>query len=381
MTRIPAGFRMEARSRLVWNGMGESEIWEVSSLGGGERLILSNAESPAISPDGKYFAFCRPAKQDGFLRIGVASLSNPGDLRILTDDKDGLWDHRDPAWSHDGKQICYWTRHGLWTIPFAGGSAVRLTSDTQQDFQPVWNPAGRHIYFSSFRGGTLAIWRVRVHRGQPERVTMGTGPESHPTISLDGRRFGYATGMADNHGILLERRSGKRIVIPAADESFMAAISPHGDRIVFVSGRSSEHQNLWVWDIVNGDLVEPPKRITDNPDNASYPAFSPDGRWIAYYRIIGERRDIWVTSSMGGPQYQFTNDPANNFLPAWSPDSSQLAFISERAAGRHIWVPGVKDGKTFGPLRQITSGSFNPFPQHGLPMTNSWHLQAMAWSI
>ena len=336
---------------------GVPEIWEVSPLGGGEKFLLSNAESPAISPDGKHIAFCRPPTPDGFLRVGVASLSNPADYRILTDDRDGLWDHNGPAWSPDGKQICYWTRHGLWTVPFAGGPARRLTSGTDQDFNPVWNHTGRYVYFSSYRGGTLAIWRVEVSRdGQPERVTMGTGPESHPTISRDGRRFGYATGMVGNQGVLLERQSGKRSIIPAEEEDFMASVSPIGDRLVFVSGRSSQHQNLWIRDIANGEPVEPPRQITNNPDNASCPAFSPDGRWIAYYRIIGERRDIWITSSMGGPQFQFTGDPANDYQPAWSPDGSQLAFVSERAGSMHIWAGGVKDGKPLGPSRQITFG-------------------------
>jgi Tol biopolymer transport system component/predicted Ser/Thr protein kinase len=336
---------------------GIPEIWKISPLGGGETLLLSNAQSPAISPDGKHIAFCREAT-NGCLRIGVAALSNPSDCRILTGDREELWHHWDPAWSPDGKQICYWTRHGLWTVPAAGGSAVHLTAATEQDFEPAWDPAGRYIYFSSFRGGILAIWRVGVHGGEPERVTMGTGPESHPTISSDGRRFGYATGINGLSGVLLERRSGKQIVIPAADmENFMASVAPRGDRIVLVSGRSSEHRNLWIWDVVNGELGEAPRRITDNPDNASNPAFSPDSRWIAYYRITGEQRDIWITSSVGGPQFQFTNDPANDVEPAWSPDGSELAFISERGGERQIWVGGVRDGKPLGPVRQLASRS------------------------
>jgi Tol biopolymer transport system component/predicted Ser/Thr protein kinase len=334
---------------------GTPEIWETNPLGGGERLLLSNARSPAISPDGKYIAFCR--MENGYFRVEVASLSNPGECRILTGDKGGLWDHCDPAWSPDGKQICYWTRHGLWTVPAGGGSAQRLTGDTEQDFEPVWDPAGRYIYFSSFRGGTLAIWRVGVHAGQPERITVGTGSESHPTISLDGKRFGYATGMAGRHGVFLDRRSGKQTVIPAAESEFMASVAPHGDRVALISGRSSEHQNLWVWGVANGELVEPPTQITDNPDNASYPAWSPDGRWIAYYRITGEQREIWVISNIGGPQYQFTSDRANDYHPAWSPDGSELAFVSKRTGGSHIWVGTVKDGKPSGPARQITYGN------------------------
>ncbi|HTY64327.1 MAG TPA: protein kinase [Acidobacteriota bacterium] len=333
---------------------GVSEIWAVSPLSGGERLLLSDAVSPAISPDGKRIAFCRV--QRGFLRIGVASLNNPADCKIVTGENAQSWDHQNPAWSPDGKNICYWTRHGLWLVPVAGGPSIRLTSDTEQDFEPVWDPGGRYIYFSSYRGGTLAIWRVGAHGGQPERITMGTGPESHPTISSDGKRFGYATGIAGHYGILLNRRSEKQTMIPFADEDFMASVAPHGDRIVLVSSRSSEHRNLWIWDVVNGELVEPPRQITDNPDNAAHPAFSPDGRWIAYYRIIGEQRNIWVTSSMGGPQYQFTDDRADDFHPAWSPDGSELAFVSERAGTDHIWVGRVKEGKPLGPLQQLTSG-------------------------
>jgi TolB protein len=101
-----------------------------------------------------------------------------------------------------------------------------------------------------------------------------------------------------------------------------------------------------------------PIRLTDGPGDASHPVFSPDGRWVAYYRIIGEQRDIWIISSEGGQPLQFTDNDAPDIQPAWSPDGSMLAFVSERGEGPQIWAAHISEGKSAGPCTQVTHEDF-----------------------
>ena len=81
-------------------------VWKVPRLGGSALLLVPDAEDPAISPDGMTIAFTRRAAA-GALRITVAPLGAPERARVLTGDRDGVWDHRRPAWSPDSTTICY----------------------------------------------------------------------------------------------------------------------------------------------------------------------------------------------------------------------------------------------------------------------------------
>ena len=74
------------------------------------RLLSSspNAQEASISPDGNRIAFCRESAVGDF-RIWVVSLYVSSSAQPLTGDNDGIWSHHDPAWSPDGKTICYGT--------------------------------------------------------------------------------------------------------------------------------------------------------------------------------------------------------------------------------------------------------------------------------
>jgi len=349
----PAWFPDENAIAFTSDREGEKAIWKVGHRGGVATLLVPNAEQASISPDGKMIAFCR-ASSSAYLRVWVAALEAPSDARILTGDNDGVWNHTDPAWSPDGKTICYGTRHGLWTVPASGGRAKRLTTDDESDFEPKWSPDGRYVYFATERSGPLAVWRVPANGGAPQRVTPGTAMESHPDISRNGKWLCYSTGQTNYQTFLLDRKTGQEIHLPALESDIMAAISPDNSKIVFPSERGAYNLNLWILPVDDGTPLKPPYRLTDPPGIASHPTFSPDGNWIAYYRIIKEARDIWTIPVRGGQPIQFTNDPSRNMHPAWSPDGLLIAFVAEENDIPQLRVAPVKDGRRVGPFRSLT---------------------------
>ncbi len=302
---------------------GGSAIWAATAI-----LLIPNAQQAAISPEGKMIAFCR-GSDIGYFRVWISALDDPSSARALTDDSDGLWSHTDPAWSPDGKTICYGTRHGLWTVPLSGGAARPLTREGEADSEPMWSPDGRYVYFASWRSGSLAIWRVPSEGGTPQRITTGTALESHPDISSDGKRLCYSTGDTRYQTFILDRKTGTETLLRALASDTMAAISPDNGKIVFTSNRGVPNYNLWILPLSAGVPLDPPYRLTNPPGNASHPTFSPDGNWIAFYRIIREARDIWIAPVSGGQPIQFTNEPSRDMHPAWSPDGRKIAFIAE----------------------------------------------------
>jgi Tol biopolymer transport system component/predicted Ser/Thr protein kinase len=339
---------------------GETSIWKIGQLGGGATLLMRNATDPAISPNGEKIAFSKPIEGTD-LRIGVAPLDDPANITMLTGDDDGVWSHRHPAWSPDGQTICYAAQHNLWLIPISGSRATRLTTEGKRDSNPVWSNDGNHVYFSSYRDGTLALWRVTVDGGALERLTMGTGHENNPSVSRDGARLVYATQATQRSLFIKDLDSEKETKLEGLRDDCMAAVAPDRSMIVYASDRVGPENDLWMQPIESGVPVGQPQRLTDHAGNASHPIISPDGKWIAYYRIIEEQRDIWTVPTSGGQPARFTDHPAADIHPAWSPDGSNIAFITEREGRSQIWVAPFEEGERTAQPRQLALGDVSAY--------------------
>jgi len=156
--------------------------------------------------------------------------------------------------------------------------------------------------------------------------------------------------------------TGQETALRNLPDAYQAAFSPDQRLLVFVSPGVGKEFALWLQPLERGLPSGPPQRLTDHPGDASHPVFSPDGRWLAYQRIIKEERDIWIIPVGGGQPVRFTDDPAQDMNPAWSPDGSMIAFASERGEkGTHLWVGPVRDGRPAGPARCLNEEPIQAF--------------------
>lgn len=352
--RSAAWFPDGSALAFVSDRSGSDSVWKLPRLGGAPTLLVPDAVAPAISPDGTRIAFAR-WEAGGWLRIAVADLADPARVVMLTGEGDGLWGHRSPAWSPDGRFLCYEDFRDLWVVPAAGGKARRLTTAHETDRHPVWSPAGSHVYFHSMRDGNTALWRVRVRDGRAERLTPGSGPEAQPSVSRDGRRMAYSTYATNPDLAVLDLESGRTTLLSGTATETLPAFAPDGGWIVFCSDRGGKY-DLWAQDLVDGRPGGPPRRISDQPGSATLPAISPDGRWIAYGRVLNEERDVWILPAEGGPSFNFSAHPAVDIHPAWSPDGGRIAFVSDRDGGQQVWIAGVAQGRRVGEPVRLTSG-------------------------
>jgi Tol biopolymer transport system component len=71
----------------------------------------------------------------------------------------------------------------------------------------------------------------------------------------------------------------------------------------------------------------------DKPEEANGPAWSPDGRRIAFLSVRHGNQDVYVLDLGSGQAHRVTRDPADDREPAWSPDGRKIAFVSERFDG------------------------------------------------
>ncbi len=335
--------------------LGLKAIWKVGTMGGTPTLVVADAEDPAISPDGSQLAFSRQGP-NGNLRIFAAPLESPGKARQLTFDNDGSFDHFDPAWSPSGDRICYATFHDLWLVSAAGGRARQLTTGGKADISPTWSPSGNFIYFSSMRENTGALWRVPVSGGKPLRLTPGSGPEIKPSLAPDGSVLAYSTGteMTDDDVVIWSAATGKRFRLTGQEHTYHPSLRPDGGMICYVSNHWEGRRELWVQRLGSGGLLGEARRLTDQPGAAAQPRFSPDGHWLAYYRIENQKRTVWILPAAGGEVVAFTGPESENTQPAWSPAGDRISFTSDRDGPRGIFVAPVSEGRRTGPPVRVT---------------------------
>jgi Tol biopolymer transport system component len=129
------------------------------------------------------------------------------------------------------------------------------------------------------------------------------------------------------------------------------AYSPDGRQIAFMSGRSGSWE-IWVAD---SDGSNPEKLTSFEGPVATHPRWSPDGQRIAFYGDASGNRDIYVIRKDGSELKRLTSDPSSDTNPGWSADSKWVYFLSRRRNRGEIWkvpadggeavsVPGVHGG-------------------------------------
>jgi Tol biopolymer transport system component len=354
--RSPAWFPDGGAIAFTSDRGGVDGIWKVPRLGGSPVLLVPDAADPALSPDGTRIAFTRP-NASGQRRVFVAPVADPSVAVALTRDDGGHWDHTKPAWSPDGRTLCYADDRNLWLVEIQAGHPRQLTTDNAVDFAPAWSKDGRFVIFTSYREETLALWRIPAAGGAPVRLTLGAAPESAASLSRDGSRLAYSTYLDDFDVALVDVATGRREPIHSLLLESAPTLAPDGGALVFTSTRRGGRYDLWRQPLSHGHPVGQPRLLTDLPGLVNTPAFSADGKWVAFKREYdGRRGEVWIVRASGGLPERFSDGTGVDLYPAWSPDGSALAYTSERGGQSDIWVAPVRDGRRVGPSRQITSG-------------------------
>lgn len=142
------------------------------------------------------------------------------------------------------------------------------------------------------------------------------------------------------------------------------AYSPNGKRIAFCSDRGGKSE-LYLMNEDGSNQHRMTDQITDCGNPVwSVPVWSPDGKWIAISTSVGKpfpngKMEIFIIRSDESHMYNLTNDPSNDMGYSWSPDSKKIAFASDRDGNMNIYVVGV-DGKDLTRLTDNTNTDGQP---------------------
>ncbi len=266
------------------------------------------------------------------------------------------------SYSPDGKHMAYtpiagrfqqWKNYRggtisrIWLFSF-GDHAVKMIPQPEggcNDSDPVW--LGNKVYFRSDRNGEFNLFSFDVSSGAVAQLTTF---KDFPIISLSGQNNKIAFEQSGYlHTYDIPSSSANKITIGIAADllelrpRFMkgaqyirsADISPSGARAVF-----DFRGDIMTLPAEKGDA----RNITETTGtHEKYPAWSPDGKYIAYFSDASGEYALHIKSQDGKSAVREIKLNGAGFYayPKWSPDSKKISYVDN---GRNLYVLDVASG-------------------------------------
>ncbi len=336
-------------SRLAFSGNydGNTDVYVVPTFGGQPIRVTHHPSADRIidwTPDGGDLLFASN-RQSGLGRVNkIFRVSAKGGLPTKLPIPYGEFG----AMSPDGRQLAYtpetrgfrnWKRYRggaapeIWLFDLQTLDAQNLSKSDANDAQPMWH--GRTLYFLSDRGPSMRnnIWAYDLDGGGMRQITQFTDYDiTWPAIGPDdivfqagGRLYLLGLGTEAVHEIDVDVVTDLAALRPrsvsVSNRITTANISPTGKRAVFEA-----RGEVFTVPAVHGAI----RNLTHTSGVAErYPAWSPDGRNVAYWSDRGGEYELTIRPADGsGDERTLTRmGEGYRYRPFWSPDSKKLAFI------------------------------------------------------
>ena len=233
------------------------------------------------------------------------------------------------------------TTGDIWTMNPDGGGREQAVFDPLDDAQSDWAPDGTRIVYRSRRGNQFEIsivdFRVRdATTGRPRitdvpRAADGT-QSSQPAWYPDMSRLLYrrtnapmTTTRSDIWTMNLDG-SDRRPLVVAPEDQWYPSFSPDMRKVLFATTAPPGGRRIEVMDVASGVISTLFDHSAASFDSA--PAWSPDGRQVAFESNLDGDSEIFVMDADGTNVRQLTHNTLWDEGPAWAPDGTKLAFSS-----------------------------------------------------
>jgi Tol biopolymer transport system component len=236
----------------------------------------------------------------------------------------------------------------LYTIPSTGGVARRITDDPAHDMLPRFTHDGRSVLFASDRSGRWQVWEIPAEGGTARRVRTNEATEYQVDESPDGRTLAFLSNESGPESLLLLPRAGgaARVLVRHGANTIMGNPdwSPDGSQITFSSNWRVGHQ-IYVVDAGSGEA----RRISPLHRGGCEPRFSPDGGRVLYVDRghLGDTSLLTEIDLVSGARKTVVDWPALNYDPAYSPDGREIAFASNITGEYAIYRQRLADGRSW----------------------------------
>ncbi len=380
------------------------DLWSAPRDGGAAHPLTTGPgvkTDPAVSPDGKWIAYTgtyesntdvyvmpvaggvpkrltyhpgadvvvgwTPDSKAVLFRSGRNSYSRF--TRLFTVTLDAALPHELPlpegvmgSFSPDGTQIAYvpawawgpgtaWKRYRgglaarIWIARLSDSHIEEIPRESSNDFNPIW--VGDKIYFLSDRNGPVTLFVYSTKTNKVDQLLANAGGDVKWASAAPGVIFYERLGSLHKLDVATGKSTDLKFAVAGdlpslrphyekvAERIENFGISPTGVRAVFEA-----HGEILTVPAERGDI----RNLTNTAGVAERdPAWSPDGKWIAYFSDENGEYALHLRSQDGAEvkKIGLGEPPSFFYSPTWSPDSKKIAYTDKRL---NVWYVDLGKG-------------------------------------
>ena len=351
-------------TRLTWNSTGETPV---AFTPDGKKILYKARIMPDINytqfPSGSqiYAVSTEGGRPEQFLTFEVNDIHfNKAGDKIIYHDYKGYEDN----WRKHHKSS---VTRDIWLHDLKTGKFTNVTSKEVEDRSPVFTDDEQGIYFLSERFGDFNVCKLSLDH--PEQITQITHHSKHPVRFLS--RSNDGTLCYFFNGEVYTLKEGKQpqkvkinVVTDQIEPQLTSNTMRNGAREIALSPNGKEIAFILRGDVfVTSVEYNTTKRITNTPTQERSVSFSPDGRslvyagerngqWNIYTATLADTTDKLFTYAKEIKEEQITKGKNACFEPAFSPDGKEIAYLENRT---EIKVINLKSKK----VRTVLPGKYN----------------------
>jgi len=284
------------------------------------RNFINN--SPALSPNGDKLAFLSDKSDyfdiylmsaiDGKIISKLVSGQKTGDLEELHWLRPGI------TWSPDSKYIAFAAKAGgedaLNIVDVKKRKIVRsMKFGLDGVFSPAWSPKDDEIAFVGLEHGACDLYAVNLQTQAVRKITDDVFSDLEPTYSPDGSRIAFVSDRGNLNAATLS-------------ENFKIWRADYRNLDIYLVDAKGTAE---------GGRIE---QITDTPYFEKTPAFSPDGKKLAFTSDRSGIYNIYLHDLVSRAEHAISNVITGVFHLSWAGDGSRMAFVSFYNAGYDIYL-------------------------------------------